>query len=333
MMKHSNISVFVPHIGCPQRCSFCNQVHITGTCEIPTEKTVDEAVKTALESQGFESKNCELAFFGGSFTAIDRDYMISLLSAAKKHIDSGHISGIRISTRPDAIDDEILEILKEYGVTSIELGAQSMNDDVLKLNRRGHTMQDVREASAKITEEGFSLGLQMMTGLWGDTNEGAIKTAKEIIACRPETVRIYPTVVLKNTYLGTLFEKGEYKPQSVEEAARLVSELIPLFEEENIKVIRVGLHSIDEDSFLAGAWHPAFGELVANERYLMLIKEALTDKKSGEYVVCVKNSEISKAVGQRRRNIESLKNDGYICKILGESSLKAFEVKIKEGEK
>ncbi len=333
MIKHSNISVFVPHIGCPQRCSFCNQVHITGSREIPSEETVDNAVKEALSSSKYEPSSGELAFFGGSFTAISRDYMLSLLKAAKKHIDNGSVSGIRISTRPDAINEEVLGILKEYGVTAIELGAQSMDDEVLALNKRGHTASDVVKASELIKSQGFSLGLQMMTGLLGDTNDKALKTAERIISCRPETVRIYPTVVLKNTYLGSLFEKGEYKPQSVEEAASLSAKLIPLFEKENIKVIRVGLHSIDEESVLGGAWHPAFGELVSNERYLNIIKEELKNKESGEYSVFVNKNDISKAVGQRRRNIESLKASGYFVKIFGDEAIKPFEVKIKEGER
>jgi len=333
MIKHSNISVFVPHKGCRNRCSFCNQVHITGTADLPDEKSIDKAVSEALGSPRYSKVEGELAFFGGSFTAIDRDYMISLLKAAHHHIKKGNIKGIRISTRPDAIDEEILTILKEYGVTAIELGAQSMDNEVLEKNFRGHDESHIIRASEMIRKAGFSLGLQMMTGLLGDTNEKAVETARKIIACRPETVRIYPTVVLKNTYLGSLFEKGEYSPQTVEEAALLCAKIIPMFEKKNIKVIRVGLHSIEKESFLAGPWHPAFGELVSSERYFELFKEALSTRPQGRYTLLVNKTQISKAVGQHRRNIKRLEAEGYICRVLADESLNAFEVEVLEGER
>ncbi|MBR7061045.1 MAG: radical SAM protein [Eubacterium sp.] len=193
-MKKGNISIFVPHLGCPKQCSFCNQKTITGKQNQPTPEDVEKALETALKRRGYEY---EIAFFGGSFTAIDRQYMISLLEAAFPYIENGSVKGIRISTRPDCIDTETLDILKKYGVSSIELGAQSMDDEVLQANLRGHTAKDVENASKLIKEYGFELGLQMMTGLYKDTDEKAIETAKKIIALKPETVRIYPTVVLK----------------------------------------------------------------------------------------------------------------------------------------
>ena len=162
---HANISVFVPHLGCPNMCSFCNQRYIARTEEIPTEATVINAVNIAMGSKNYSAENTEIAFFGGSFTAIDKDYMLRLLGAAYPFVRDKKVAGIRISTRPDAIDEEILNILKNYGVTSIELGAQSMCDAVLQMNNRGHTVTDVINASKLIKEHGFSLGLQMMTGL------------------------------------------------------------------------------------------------------------------------------------------------------------------------
>ena len=232
-MKKGNISIFVPHLGCPCQCSFCNQKTITGQANQPTPQDVDKAVKTALKSKGFDY---EIAFFGGSFTAIDREYMISLLKAANKYIKSNEVKGIRISTRPDCIDEEILDLLKEYGVTSIELGAQSMDDEVLLANRRGHTAKDVENASELIKSYGFELGLQMMTGLYKDSEEKAIKTAEKIIALSPQTVRIYPTVVLKGTYLADLYLSGEYKPLNADESAQLCAKLVLLFEKNNIKI-------------------------------------------------------------------------------------------------
>ena len=208
---HSNISIFVPHIGCPNMCSFCNQRYITGKNSAPTAENVEEAVLTALSSKNYNPETTEIAFFGGSFTAINHNYMITLLNSAFKYVHKGLVAGIRISTRPDAIDRGILTILKSYGVTAIEIGAQSMNDKVLKKNNRGHTAKDVQNASKLIKEMGFSLGIQMMTGLYGDNNSEAIKTAKEIAKLKPDTVRIYPTIVLKDTDLAALYADGFYK--------------------------------------------------------------------------------------------------------------------------
>lgn len=330
MSLHANISVFVPHIGCPNRCSFCNQNHITGECEAPTAKTVDDAVRDALKSPKFDSSNTELAFFGGSFTAIKRDYRLELLESAYKYVQNGTIRGIRISTRPDAISEEIIEELKNYGVTAIELGAQSMVDEVLTLNRRGHTADDVKKASNLIKRSGLQLGLQMMTGLLGDTDEGAMYTAKNIANLCPDTVRIYPTIVLKNTYLEKAFLEDAYKPQTVEDAATLCAKLLSFFESKDINVIRVGLHSIDNDAFVAGPWHAAFGEIVKSKIYLKEILTALKDKPKGNYEVFVNPSEISKAVGQKRANIEELSKLGYEIKIKGDNNTLINSVKIKE---
>ena len=242
-MKKGNISIFVPHIGCPQKCSFCNQNTITGSHSVPTPDDVKNAVETALLKTEYEY---EIAFFGGSFTAIERAYMISLLETAKPYIESGKIKGIRCSTRPDAIDDEVLSLLKSYGVTAIELGAQSMNDAVLSANLRGHTADDVRNASRLIKEYGFELGLQMMTDLYLSTPELDIETAKEIIKLNPDTVRIYPTVTLKNTYLEKLMIEGKYIPSSIESTISLCAKLVPMFNDKGIKIIRLGLHASDD---------------------------------------------------------------------------------------
>ena len=168
----------------------------------------------------------ELAFFGGSFTALNHDYMVSLLEAAQPFVTGGIIKGIRISTRPDAIDASVLQCLKQYGVTAIELGAQSMLDTVLTANQRGHTAQQVREASVLIKAFGFELGLQMMTGLYQDTAKGAKQTAIEIAKCKPDTVRIYPTIIMRHTYLGQLYESGKFDTLSLEETIDLCSELL-----------------------------------------------------------------------------------------------------------
>ena len=288
--KHANISIFVPHIGCPNMCSFCNQRHITGKHTAPRTQDVIDAVTTATQSPYYDPTTTEIAFFGGSFTAINRNYMLELLKTANIFVQNNLVSGIRISTRPDAIDEEILILLKEYGVTSIELGAQSLNDNVLKSNNRGHTAQDVINASKLIKNYGFSLGLQMMTGLYNDCDDFAINTAKKIIELKPDTVRIYPTIVLKNTDLAALYSDNKYKPQTLEDAVSLCSKLLLMFMDKNINVIRLGLHSIEEDSYVAGPWHPAFSELCYSKIYLENVKNLFDS--AGEYTIYVNSSAV-----------------------------------------
>lgn len=331
--KHANISIFVPHIGCPNRCSFCDQHSITGCVSAPTNEDVDRAVAIAITSKNYRPEHTEIAFFGGSFTAIQDDYRRSLLKAAAKWVENGTVCGIRISTRPDAIDDEILLQCKQYHVSSIELGAQSLEDEVLQKNHRGHTAQDVVAASRKIKEYGFSLGLQMMTGLFGDCEEYALETAQKIIELGPDTVRIYPTIVFRNTALARLYEQGEYRPQTVEEAVQLGATLLQLFHEAHIPVIRFGLHTVRQEDFLAGPWHPALRELCESEWYYRLLTERLKEK--GPYWVRVSKSAVSKMVGQQKENLKRLEKAGYRCRVRGSEDLKEYEIeieKMKEGE-
>ena len=263
MKKHANVALFVPHAGCPHQCSFCNQKTISGSVRALTTEDVKTACEIAIKSGSTSPESSEIAFFGGSFTAIDEEYMISLLAEAKKYIDKNYFKGVRISTRPDCINEHKLEILKKYGVTSIELGAQSTDDGVLRINRRGHTAKDIENASRLIRENGFELGLQMMTGLMGSSFEKDIKTAEKLIELKPDTVRIYPTIVLENTPLADCMKSGEYTPQTLDEAVKLCARLLLMFRENGIRVIRLGLHSGGnvEDGYLAGAYHPAFREL------------------------------------------------------------------------
>lgn len=322
---HSNISIFVTHLGCPNRCSFCNQRYIAGTTDMPTAETVSNAVNSA---KNHNPKTTEIAFFGGSFTAIDRDYMLELLKSAYTYVLSGDVCGIRISTRPDAIDDEILTLLKKYGVTAIELGAQSMCDDVLTLNKRGHTAKDVESASVLIKKYGFSLGLQMMTGLYGDTVDNALFTAEQFIKLKPDTVRIYPTIVLENTDLADYYRQGVYKVMSLDDTVDLVCKLLKMFNDSGINVIRTGLHTIDEQSYVAGPWHPAFSELCQSKMYLETALKKL--KKQGKYIIYVKPNCISKMIGQKRTNINKLNNMGYDCTVKPKDNLSEYEIEIKD---
>jgi len=324
--KHSNISIFVPHIGCPNKCSFCNQRHITGVSKAPHAEDVIEAVKKAKTSKNYNPKTAQIAFFGGSFTAINRNYMMSLLKAAASCVENGDACGIRISTRPDAIDEEILTLLRENYVTSIELGAQSLNDRVLKMNNRGHTVSDVENASLLIKQFGFELGLQIMTGLYTDTDEKAVKTVQKVIEIAPDTVRIYPTVVLKDTFLSALYLDGIYKPQSLQKAIELASKLYLMLNDVNIKVIRLGLHSIESEAFLAGPWHPAFSELCLSN--IMLKKALKLLNTKGHYIIYVGKSDVSKMIGQKRSNIIHLEGLGFFCKVKEKEGLSNLEIQI-----
>ena len=331
-MKHANVALFIPHNGCPHQCSFCSQHSITGQQYQPTAQDVKEAAERAKCTLRGNASDAELAFFGGSFTAIDRGYMLSLLEAAFPYVEDGTFSGIRISTRPDAIDPETLTLLRQYGVTAVELGAQSMDDVVLKKNRRGHTAQDVASASGMIHQFGFSLGLQMMTGLYGDSISGAKATARMLAELEPDTVRIYPTIIMRGTELGQRYLNGEYQKLSLEETVALCSELLLFFEERGIAVIRLGLHDTPElkRDMLAGPWHPAFRELCESRLYLNQFQKYLTDHPSQkrEITIFVAPQGLSKAVGQKKQNLALLAQMGYNSKIKADPLLtgRAFRI-------
>lgn len=322
-MKHANISFFIPHVGCPKACSFCNQWAITGAEELPTPAHVQAVCQKQLEeNKHLTPSHTEIAFFGGSFTAIEEGYMHALLAAAAPFVKAKQVKGIRISTRPDAVSKDTLALLKSYGVTAIELGAQSMDEQVLCANKRGHTAAQVVQASRLIQQEGISLGLQMMMGLQGDTPEKSLQTARALIALRPDTVRIYPTLVMKNTALAKWYQKGEYTPFSLEDTIALCAQLLSMFEQAGIAVIKLGLHP-DKDmqeNMLAGPFHPAFRQLVESRRCLGQIGDLLEGKPKGSYIILVPKGKISNFVGNRRENIERLQKQGY-------------EIKIKESKK
>lgn len=329
-MKHINVGLFVPHEGCPHTCTFCNQRSISGSSVRLTKEMVDSAVSIAIDRE-YDKSNSEIAFFGGSFTAIDTDYMIYLLKSAFPYVEKGFFKGIRCSTRPDAIDEDILSILKKYGVTAIELGAQSMSDKVLSMNERGHTVEHIVNASHLIKKHGFELGLQMMTGLYGDDNKTAIKTADKIIALQPDTVRIYPTVVLKNTKLAQLYNSGIYQAQKLDDAVELCADLLEKFNKNNIKVIRLGLHSGGnvEDGYIAGAYHPAFRELCESRIYFNSVKKIINDKNiKGNVTIYVSPKEISKMTGQKKTNLENLKTMGVNAHVKGCDELDKYQVRL-----
>lgn len=318
-MKQTNISIFIPHIGCTHKCSFCDQRTISGAQKPPSAADVAAILEEQAPHLTERGIKAEIAFFGGSFTAIPRGYMIELLEAASRAVKRYPCySGIRCSTRPDCISEEILELLRLYGVTAIELGAQSMSGEVLKANERGHTAEDVRRAAVLIRQSGIELGMQMMTGLYCDTPERCLYTADEFIKLSPKTVRVYPTVILKNTRLGELFGNGEYKSFSFDETVELCAELLRKFTVNDIRVIRMGLHASHdvERDMLGGVYHPALREIAESRIFLEDMKKTLLKREKGYYHVYTDEKNISKVIGQKKGNIKALAELGYEISVL-----------------
>lgn len=313
-----NVAIFVPHIGCPQRCSFCDQHAITGGAQAPTPRQVWDTAQAAASHLGERVAATEIAFFGGSFTAIPREYMLSLLEAGKAAVERFGFRGLRCSTRPDALDEGILALLKEHHMAAVELGAQSMDPQVLALNQRGHTPEDTRRAAGLVKAAGLELGLQMMTGLYGSTPGKDMETAKALIALGPDTARIYPTVVLEHTQLAALYRDGCYQPQTLEQAVSLCAKLLPLFVQGGVRVIRLGLHAEEgvKNHRVAGPYHPAFGELVESRLFLQSLLPALKQREPGSYQVMVSPKSLSVAVGQKRGNLALLKERGYLVRFV-----------------
>lgn len=306
-MSKANIPIFVPHRGCKNSCVFCNQNRITGKTDDMTPEKAEKTIEKWLE---FIEGEAEIAFFGGSFTGIEKEEQNALLEVADSFVDGKKITGIRLSTRPDYIDEKIIENLLRYHINTIELGAQSTDAEVLRLSRRGHTPEDIEKASHLIKQSGIDLGLQMMTGLPGANNEKDIKTSKDFISLGPSQVRIYPTVVLRDTFLCELYERGEYTTQTISEAAELVACLIENFEKAKIRVIRTGLQSSEslEKGYVAGPYHPSFGE-IAQSRLILKRIEAFYEGKSPSVIsINCEEKYKSRLYGQKRENIKKIES-------------------------
>lgn len=334
-MRYYNIPIFVPHKGCPHDCVFCNQKRITGSSDDVNGDYVKRTVGKYLKSFKKSERRVEIAFFGGSFTAISMEQQNELLSAASEYIRSEEVDGIRISTRPDAISRVILENLLKYGVTTIELGIQSMCEDVLAASNRDYKAKDVEKSVSLIQQYPFKLGLQMMTGLPKDTEEKALYTCRRICDMRPNFVRIYPTLVVKETALADMYLCGKYNPQNVEEAIQLCAVLKTEFVKYGIAVIRVSLQTTEEispgASVIAGPFNSAFGELVDNEIYYKKMVEYVTENSSGFLEFNVNEREVSKAVGNGKINVRRMYEEhGIVLKIHGKSDVEPGQIRITE---
>ncbi len=317
MQNQYIIPIFVPHLGCPNDCVFCNQRSISGQKKQVTGEEVKQTIKEYLETFKNEDAHKEVAFFGGSFTGIEPEKQEELLQAAYEYVENGEIDSIRVSTRPDYIDKTILKRLKKYKVKTIELGVQSSNDYILKQAKRGHTFEDVKKASKLIRRYGFDLGHQMMVGLPESTRIDELNTAKDLAKLKPKMIRIYPVLVIKNTELARMYQNGEYEPVTLEQAIETCKELYYFFEKKHITIIRMGLQNTDlisnpdnlESEVLAGPYHEAFGQLVESRIWYDSIVNKIKqfNVKVKEVEIELNPRDVNHVIGHKKENINKLK--------------------------
>ena len=318
MKKQYIIPIFVPHLGCPNDCIFCNQKSISGQKKNMTKEEAKKIIDDYLENIKNEEAGIEIAFYGGSFTAIETNLQEELLEMAYEYIKEGKIESVRISTRPDCINKEILKRLKKYKVKTIELGVQSANDYILKRTNRGHTFEDVKKASKMIRWNGFKLGHQMMVGLPESTRIDEINTARALIKLKPKMVRIYPVLVIKDTQLEKEYQEGKYDPLPLVQAVEICKELVRMFADKKIEIIRVGLQNTDEiaeprckqSEVVAGPYHPAFRQLVESAMWYDAIVEKIKklNMKVKEVEVSVNPIDANNVIGHKKENVMKLKD-------------------------
>jgi histone acetyltransferase (RNA polymerase elongator complex component) len=320
------IPFFIPHAGCPHQCVFCDQKSITGKSASPDPSSVPSAISSYLATASPDGP-VQVAFYGGSFTALSPHLQRSYLEAVQPFLYAGTVASIRLSTRPDAVTPGILALLMQYHVSTVELGAQSMDDEVLLLSGRGHTSAHTVNAVRLLREHAFTIGLQLMPGLPGDTSERFHATVDRVISLKPDLVRIYPALVIRDTPLAVLYRTGKYAPLSLEDAVDICCGAIERFEAAGITVIRVGLQPTEAlerpGTVLAGPWHPAFRQLVESSRFLKAMQALLEPgNASGPITFAVNPADLSSAIGQNRRNIHTIKDRyGMNARIMADLSV------------
>jgi histone acetyltransferase (RNA polymerase elongator complex component) len=309
------IPVFIPHQGCPHRCVFCDQRSVTGTTAAsPSPEDVKNRIRDFLCYKHEYHWPVEIAFYGGTFTGLPHDYQEQLLKTAGQFIFNGSVHFIRLSTRPDTISEKSLDLLKEHNVTTVELGAQSMDDHILAASRRGHTASDTTRAVRLLRDYGFKVGLQIMPGLPGDTEQSILDTGKKVASLSPDVVRIYPTVVLKNSHLARLYQQGHYVPLRLEQGVRIAKELLCLFNSRGISVIRLGLQASDSlngpNGIIAGPFHPSFGHLVHSAVFFDKVVELIEKMKSKPTSITLRvaPSDVPQLRGLHNSNVRELRN-------------------------
>ncbi len=334
MKKHSNIPIFLPELACPHQCVFCNQEKISGFRSIPQPGDVKDIAERYLETIP-ENRTINIAFFGGSFTGLSVDLQEQYLKEAFKFVKNGRVSGIRLSTRPDYINEAILELLKKYGVTTIELGAQSTSQEVLNQSGRGHSVENIIDASNLICRNGFELGLQMMIGLPGDSYERSIQTAKDIVSLGAGNTRIYPAIVVRQTALEKLYHEGEYTPLTLDEAVEWTKDIVHIFENNNVSILRMGLHPSEElvigKSLVDGPFHPSFKEMVMTQIWKEIIDTELQSVDlsfSNKIKITVSNRQLHYAIGYRQTNKERLISRGYNVRFERNPSFSQYQLNI-----
>ena len=303
MIKHYNIPIFLPELACPYRCVYCNQFSITGLNDIVKAEDVKQIIDSHLNSFKEESRFVEVAFFGGNFTGLPLQMQNDYLEAVQPYLDKGLINGIRCSTRPDYITHQRVKEIKHYGMLNIELGAQSTDNEVLKHCKRGHSFEDIVEASHIILSEGITLGLQMMIGLPSSCDEKDYQTAKDIVNLGAKETRIYPCIVVKDTELEIMHNSGEYKALTIEDAVNRSAKLYSYFTENDVKVLRIGLHTSDEldsTAYVAGPYHKNFAEMVFSHIWKEKLKNIKTESKN--IIINVPESQINHAIGWKGEN-------------------------------
>jgi histone acetyltransferase (RNA polymerase elongator complex component) len=327
------IPFFIPHAGCPHQCVFCDQKSITGKSALPDPSSIPSTISSYLASAS-PGDPVQVAFYGGSFTALPVEVQKRYLGAVQPFLSTGRIAGIRLSTRPDAVTPGILTLLKQYHVSTIELGAQSMDDEVLLLSDRGHTSTHTRSAVGLLREYAFTIGLQLMPGLPGDTAGRFHETVERVVSLKPDLVRIYPVLVIRDTPLAELHRTGRYTPLSLDDAVDICRDALERFEAAGIEVARVGLQPTEElerpGTVLAGPWHPAFRQLVESSRFLGLMRALLAPGNgSGPITFIVNPVDLSSAIGQNRRNIHAIRGHyGRDARIVTDPALPKGSVRI-----
>lgn len=320
MKKHYNIPIFIPQQGCPFQCIYCDQKKISSTYDIPDKQRIDEEIQKYMQTIP-PAQEVEIAFFGGSFTAIDENLQLAYLTQAKTYMEKGLVQAIRVSTRPDYINEDIINFLYSHGVRTIELGIQSFNNEVLLASGRGYEPEVAIRACELIKKSNIKLGIQLMVGLPGDSAEFSIQSTKLARDLDADMVRIYPCIVIQGTELEKMWLNGSYQELSMVEAIQTTKKMLLIFQEEDIKVIRVGLYAgediQDENNIIAGPYHPAFKELVEQEIFMeqSLTLLSLIKHDSNSPVFFINPADISKFIGHRKANIERLKNNYHFTQI------------------
>jgi len=309
------VPIFIPYQGCPHRCVFCQQEKITARTAGAVDRSyVKETLDTAIDSKGFDAgRDPQVAFYGGTFTRIPIERMAYLLEAVAPYIKQGFFKSIRVSTRPDALDDERLQLMKARNVSTVELGSQSMDEEVLAKTQRGHTARDTVQSVMMLKQYGFKVGIQLMPGLPGDSKEKFMKTVEKVVLLRPDMVRLYPALVIRGTELAGWYQAKRYQPLGLESAVQICSESCMRLESNGIPVIRIGLMSspslLQEGQIVAGPWHEAFGFLVRSAIHQQRIEPWLPMPGEAERIgLRVPSREVPLVRGYKNRGLRLIEN-------------------------